>query len=106
MTKIDDPTRLYHIIDAGKEAMNLIQDLDRNSFRASNSRLDALSILRQAQQQLRLPRYLDPWIDQSLCTFIPDLTSQLNCCAIELRSLPKAIALSCGKLVKLRIVLG
>jgi uncharacterized protein with HEPN domain len=32
MTKIDDPTRLHHIIDAGKETMSLIQNLDRNSF--------------------------------------------------------------------------
>ncbi|NBD15469.1 MAG: hypothetical protein GVY04_04790 [Cyanobacteria bacterium] len=39
-------------------------------------------------------------------TSLPDLTSQLNCCAIELRSLPKAIALSFGKLMNLRIVLG
>ncbi len=44
MTKIDDPTRLYHIIDPGKETMSLIQDLDRNSF--EENRILVLAVTR------------------------------------------------------------
>ncbi|MDR9404342.1 MAG: hypothetical protein RI580_12975 [Halothece sp. Uz-M2-17] len=44
--------------------------------------------------------------DTVSCPSIPDLTSELNACAIALCSFPKAIALSFGKLVNLRIVLG
>lgn len=44
MIKIDAPTRLYHIIDAGKETMSLIQDLDRDAF--EENRILVLAVTR------------------------------------------------------------